>query len=138
MIGVLRQGEEKSIIAALGQLPESRPAAAAGRPQEEPDQETTGRGGSTDDDLGLKLAPASSILGAGEPGVIVIGVDPTGLAADQGLELGDVILEVSGKSVATPGEIRSALGDARREGKQLAPLRLRSGDTTRFVAVPID
>jgi serine protease Do len=136
-IGVLRQGEEKSIVAAVGQLPESRPAPGK-QQQEEPDQETTGRGGSTDDDLGLKLAPASSILGAGEQGVLVTGVDPTGLAADQGLELGDVILEVSGKSVATPAEIRSALGDARRDGKQQALLRLRSGDATRFVAVPID
>jgi len=137
-IGVLRQGEEKSIVAALGQLPEG-PLASAGQPrQEEQDQETTGRGGSTDDDLGLKLAPASSVLGTGEQGVIVTGVDPTGLAADQGLELGDVILEISGKSVATPADIRSALNDARRAGKQQALLRLRSGDATRFVAVPID
>jgi serine protease Do len=137
-IGVLRQGEEKSIIAALGQLPESRPAAAVGQQQQEEPEETTGRGGSTDDDLGLKLAPASSILGAGEQGVMVTGVDPTGLAADQGLELGDVILEVSGRSVATPAELRNALGDARRQGRQQALLRLRSGDATRFVAVPID
>jgi serine protease Do len=138
-IGVLRQGGEKSIVAAVGRLPESRPASAVGQQQqEEPEQETTGRGGSTDDDLGLKLAPASSILGAREQGVIVTGVDPTGLAADQGLELGDVILEVSGQSVTTPAEIRNALGDARRQGKQQALLRLRSGDATRFVAIPID
>jgi len=137
-IGVLRQGEEKSIITALGQLPESRPAAATGQQQQEEPEETTGRGGSTDDDLGLKLAPASSILGAGEQGVIVTGVDPTGLGADQGLELGDIILEVSGRSVTTPAEIRNALGDARRQGRQQALLRLRSGDATRFVAVPID
>jgi serine protease Do len=138
-IGVLRQGGEKSIIAAVGQLPESPSAAATGQQQqEEPDQGTTGRGGSTDDDLGLKLAPASSILGTGEQGVIVTGVDPTGLAADQGLELGDVILEVSGKSVTTPAEIRNALVDARRQGKPQALLRLRSGDATRFVALPID
>jgi serine protease Do len=137
-IGMLRQGAAHNIIAA-GPLPESRLASAGGQPQqEEPEQETTGRGGSTDDDLGLKLAPASSILGTGEQGVIVTGVDPTGLGADQGLELGDIILEVSGKSVATPAEIRTALGDARRQGKQQALLRLRSGDATRFVAVPID
>ena len=137
-IGVLRQGEEKSIIAALGQLPESQVASAGQPRQEKQDQETTGRGGSTDDDLGLKLAPAGSVLGTGEQGVMVTGVDPTGLGADQGLELGDVILEVSGKSVATPAEIRSALGDARRHGKEQVLLRLRSGDATRFVAVPID
>jgi serine protease Do len=138
-IGVLRQGLEKSIDAALNQAPVSQSGPSTGKQQQEdPDQGTTGRGGSTDDDLGLKLAPASSILGAGEQGVIVTGVDPTGLAADQGLELGDVILEVSGKSVTSPAEIRNALGDARRQGKQQALLRLRSGDATRFVAVPID
>src|SRR5262245_63615498 len=136
---MLRQGAAHNIVAAVGQFPESRPTSAVGQQQqEEPEQETTGRGGSTDDDLGLKLAPASSILGAGEQGVIVTGVDPTGLAADQGLELGDVILEVSGQSVTTPAEIRNALGDARRQGKQQALLRLRSGDATRFVAIPID
>jgi hypothetical protein len=30
------------------------------------------------------------------------------------------------------------LGDARRHGKEQVLLRLRSGDATRFVAVPID
>ena len=82
------------------------------------------------EDLGIKLENVTLAM--------VTGVDPTGLGADQGLELGDVILEVSGKSVATPAEIRSALSDARRAGKQQALLRLRSGDATRFVAVPID
>jgi serine protease Do len=68
--------------------------------------------------------------------VVVTGVDPTGLAADQGVELGDVILEVGGKSVKSPDEIQGSVRDARRDGKQTVLLRLKSGETTRFVALP--
>jgi serine protease Do len=41
--------------------------------------------------------------GAGEAGVVVVGVDPNGAAADHGFKEGDVILEVAGKGVANPG-----------------------------------
>jgi serine protease Do len=130
----------------LGQLPSKRQAslspdrapndrAQSGGPNSE--RETTGRGsapggsgGATDVDLGLMLAPAIG------QGVVVTGVDPTGLAADQGVELGDVILEVGGKSVKSPDEIQGSVRDARRDGKQTVLLRLKSGETTRFVALP--
>jgi serine protease Do len=69
-------------------------------------------------------------------GVVVTGVDPTGIAAEEGLELGDVILEIGGKAVSTPEELQSRLSDARRDGRRTVLLRLRSGDTTRFVALP--
>jgi serine protease Do len=69
--------------------------------------------------------------------VVVTGIDPTGIAADEGVELGDVILEVGGKSVRGPGEIQDRVRDARRDGKPSVLLRLKSGETTRFVALPI-
>ena len=53
-----------------------------------------------------------------------------------GFEPGDVILQVSGKSVKTPDEIQNALSDARSQGKHTVLMRLRSGDTMRFVAIP--
>ena len=94
-----------------------------------------GRGDTAD--LGLKLAPAGSIAGAGEQGVIVTDIEPDGLWAERGFELGDIILEVGGKSVKTPNEIESALGEARSAGKQTVLLRLRSGEAMRFVTVPV-
>ena len=132
-LGMRRQGKEMSVTVTLEQLPNKRPA-----PGNEP--ESTGRGNTSSDpyaDLGLRLAPASGVPGAGEQGVVVTGVDPTGLGADQGFGLGDVILEVSGKSVATPAEIQSVLSDAHSAGKQSVLMRLRSGDALRFIAVPI-
>jgi len=140
-LGVLRQGEEKTIAVTLGEYPVKRQAAA---PAEQPG--TTGRGDgsskeasketSKSDALGLKLAPADTVPGAGKQGVVVTGLDPTGAAADSGVEPGDVIVEVGGKAVRTPGEIRNALNAARGDGQRSVLMRVKSGETTRFVAVP--
>jgi len=134
-------------------LPSKRQASArvdrapGAGPTPNSERETTGRGapsdgtadapGDHDVDLGLKLAPAETVPGSGRQGVVVTDVDPTGLAADEGVELGDVILEVAGRSVNSPSEIHDSVRDARREGKPTVLLRLKSGETARFVALPI-
>ena len=133
-IGVLRRGARKTMTAALGELPGKRPEAAGNSP------ETTGRGNATtrrasiSEHLGLELAPAAHLPGA--DGVVVTDIDPAGLGADQGFELGDIILDVSGNAVMTPDEIERVLSDARSEGKPSVLMRLKSGDTLRFVVVP--
>ena len=120
----------------LGQLPDSRHSPTARKEPPGTAPETTGRGRSDEPDLGLKLAAAGSIPGAGDQGVIVTGIDPTGVAAEQGLELGDVILEVNGKSVTVPDQVQGALSAAHGEGKQSVLMRLKSGEAMRFVTVP--
>jgi serine protease Do len=63
---------------------------------------------------------------------------PTSIrAGSEGFEPGDVILAVSGKSVKTPEEIESALGEARSAGKRIVLLRLKSGGSMRFMTVPV-
>ena len=62
--------------------------------------------------LGLTLAPAADVAGAGGPGVAVIGVDPDGPAAEQGFQTGDIILDVGGKAVANAADVRKAIGEA--------------------------
>jgi serine protease Do len=52
-------------------------------------------------------------------------------------ELGDIILEIGGKSVKTPAEIESALSEARSTGKRTVLLRLKSGDAMRFLTAPV-
>jgi serine protease Do len=68
---------------------------------------------------------------------VVTDVDPNGIASDQGVKTGDVILEVGGKKVANPSDVRSALRDAQKEGKRTVLMRVKSGDGTKFVAVPL-
>jgi serine protease Do len=87
--------------------------------------------------LGLTLAPAARVAGAGVEGVVVTGVDSTSVAADHGFSTGDVILEVAGKSVSTPADVRDVVASARTEGKRSVLIRVKKGDNTRFVALPV-
>ena len=87
--------------------------------------------------LGLTLAPAGKADGAGKEGVVITKVEPKSAAADRGLKKGDVILEVAGKSVAKPGDVGDALEAARADKKSSVLMRLRSGDASRYVAVPL-
>ena len=54
-----------------------------------------------------------------------------------GFSTGDVILEVAGKSVSTPADVRDVVASARTEGKRTVLLRVKKGDNTRFVALPL-
>jgi len=148
-LGVLRKGAENTVNVTLGELPNARDARADRRSlrpdrdedmQRAPDREDRSerRRGDRDLDrndgphLGLSLAPAGS-----EPGVVVADIDPNGLAADFGFKAGDVILDVAGKTVATPAEVRKALGEARTEGKRSVLMRVKTEQGTRFVAIPL-
>jgi serine protease Do len=124
-----RKGEEKTITVTLGDLPKEREARAA-----TPDSAPAG----TDvPKLGLMLAPAGQVAGSGSEGVVVTAVDPNGLASEHGLKTGDVILDVGGKKVAAPADVRDAIGDAHKNGKRTVLMRLKSDETTKFVAIPI-
>ena len=74
---------------------------------------------------------------AGKDGVVITKVEPNSAAADRGVKKGDVILEVAGKNVAKPGDVSDALEAARADKKSSVLMRLRSGDASRYVAVPL-
>jgi serine protease Do len=125
-LSVWRKGEEKSISLTLGELPKDRTAMTDSAPQ----SADTPR-------LGLTLAPAAQVAGSGAEGVVVTNVDPSGPASEHGVKTGDVILDVGGKAVATPDDVRNAIGDAHKNGKRTVLLRMKSNDTTKFVAIPL-
>jgi serine protease Do len=127
---VLQGGSEKTLSVTLGELPAQVEAARRGGGEERgtPSKEVSV--------LGLQLAPASSVAGSGSEGVVVTGVSPDGPAAERGFKTGDVILEVAGKPVSNPADIRKALEDARKDNKRTVLMRVKSGDNTRFVALP--
>jgi serine protease Do len=129
-LGVFSDGKERTVSVTLGELPKDR-QAKAGRSDEQE------RSASDEPRLGLSLAPAGSVAGAGSEGVVITGVDPEGAAAAHGFSIGDVILDVGGKSVATPVDVRKALTDARGTGKKTVLMRVKSNQGTRFVAIPL-
>jgi len=127
---VIQNGSEKNLSLTLGQLPNEKEAKNT-------TDDNNGSNAADIGKLGLTLAPATRVQGAGDNGVVVTGVDTSGVAAEHGFSTGDVILEISGKSVSTPGDVRNAIGVARKDGRKNVLMRVKSGDNTRFVALPI-
>jgi serine protease Do len=125
---VLHKGSEKAVTLTLGEMPNTKEARAGSEGSDS---------GADLGKLGLTLAPAARVAGAGTEGVVVTGVDSTGVAADHGFSTGDVILEVAGKSVSTPADVRDVVAGARTEGKRSVLVRVKKGDNTRFVALPV-
>jgi len=129
-LDVLHKGKDAVVNLTLGKLPNAQEAQAG-----------SGGGDSTHGTdvphLGMTVAPANSVAGAGKKGVVVTGVDPNGVASDRGFKEGDVILEVAGKSVANPGDVRDAIKTARTDNKNNVLMRVRSGDASRYVAMPL-
>jgi len=132
-LNVLHKGQDKVVNLTLGQLPNSVEAKA--------DTDKNDRGaaprGTDVPKLGLSLAPANSVAGAGKDGVVVTEVDPKSAAAERGFKEGDVILEVAGKSVTNAGDVREAINAARTDNKNSVLMRIKSGGSSRFVAVPL-
>lgn len=125
---VLHKGSEKTVTLTLGEMPNTKEARAGSEGSDS---------GADLGKFGLTLAPAARVAGAGTEGVVVTGVDSTGVAADHGFSTGDVILEVAGKSVSTPADVRDVVAGARTEGKRSVLVRVKKGDNTRFVALPV-
>jgi serine protease Do len=126
---VVHKGSEKTLSLTLGELPNAKEVHAS--------LSDSDNGAADMGKLGLMLAPAGRVAGAGSEGVVVTGVDSSGVAADRGFSTGDVILEIAGKAVATPADVLNAVASARTEGKHSILVRVKSSGNTRFVALPV-
>jgi len=126
-LGVFRDGKEKSITVTLGELPRTS-AQAKAEEKKAPSEPSI---------LGLTLAPACTITGAGNEGVVVVEIDPNSSAAESGLQTGDIILDVGRHAVKTPGDIRKIVDEARAQSKRAILTRIKRGDATSFVAIPV-
>ena len=125
-IGVIRDGKDKSFTLKLAAVPGDKIAKADASKAEDDGAPK----------LGVQLAPVKDKDGKAGPGVQVVAVDPDGLAAEQGLRKGDIILEIAGKTVTEPKDVKDALTAAKKDGKKNVVMRIRSGEGSRFVAIP--
>jgi serine protease Do len=133
-LNVLHKGEDKVVNITLGQLPNTIEAKADNNNDDNSGKATRG----TDvPKLGMTVAPASSVAGAGKDGVVVTDVDPKSAAAERGFKEGDVILEVAGKTVTSANDVREAINAARSDNKNSVLMRVKTGGQSRFVAVPL-
>lgn len=123
-LAVVHHGTQRTVDVTVAPYPNERAAEGSPSNQSEPR-------------LGLSLAPADEVAGAGSRGVAVIGVDPDGAAADKGVKQGDVILRVDDKPVSAPQDVSAALRQAHEDGKRTVLLRLKTAEGGRFVALPV-
>ncbi len=126
-LGVFRDGSHNTMAITIAKMPDRTVT------EKKPTREH--RTGTAS--LGLQLAPAATAGGEAH-GVVVTDIDPDGPAAERGVHTGDVILDVAGKTVDNPLELRDAVAQARSAGKQAVLMRIKSGDTARYIAVPLD
>ncbi len=132
-LSIVRYGNKHEVDMKLGAFPSGKKLAAL----EEDKPET----GVQLDNLGLSLAPAVKVPGAGEDGVVITEVDPKSDAADKGLKVGDVILQVAGETVSQPADVakgvKKAMDKAKDKDKVNVLVQVKTGDQTRFVALSL-
>ena len=66
-----------------------------------------------------------------------MGVEPDGPAADHGMKAGDVIMNVDGKTVSSPRDVRDQLTSLQKAGKHTVLMRVKSGEGVHYVALPL-
>jgi serine protease Do len=132
-LSIIRYGNKHEVDMKLGTFPSGKKLAAL----EEDKPET----GMQLENLGLSLAPAVKVPGAGEDGVVITEVDPNSDAADKGLKAGDVILQVAGETVSQPSDVakgvKKAMEKAKDKDKVNVLVQVKTGDQTRFVALSL-
>ncbi|MEL7450532.1 MAG: PDZ domain-containing protein, partial [Pseudomonadota bacterium] len=125
---IVRDGEEMNLKVTLGDA-ESQVAAA------DSDKRLKG--------LGLTLTPLTDALrerlglDADVSGAVVARIDPNGLAAEQGLRRGDVLVQADRQPVESPGDLAKTLASAKKAGRSSVPVLVRRGGAQQFASLPV-
>ena len=134
-LSIVRYGDKREVDMMLGSFPSAKKLAALQKDEPADQSEQM-------DKLGLSLAPAGTIPGLGGKGVVITEVDPSSDAADKGLKPGDIILQVAGVDVSSPGDVTKGLmraSEAAKGGNDTVKvlMQVKTGDQTRFVALSL-
>ena len=139
---VNRDGKPLQLRATIAIRPDEDKLALNDNNNPRPESLSTGPQASA---MGLSLAPLTPQarrarrLDDTVSGVVITKVDPDSNAADQGLEVGDVVLKVGNRNVATPADVQSGVAEAKRAGhKSVLLLVARGQGQTGFVAIDLD
>jgi Do/DeqQ family serine protease len=131
-IRILREGNEQELKATLGELgPETR--IAQSKDDNSPSAPETNSGA-----LGLAVQPLTPSIAqqlgidAQTQGLVVLQVDPSGPAADAGIQRGDVIEQANQQSVGSVDDLRTA---TQRSGDKPVLLLVNHRGTTLFLTI---
>jgi len=127
---ISRNGNQQQIKVNLGTLTPQSAQAAQGQGNGEQD---AGKLGITVEPLTPDIAQQLG-LRRGAQGLVVDSVDPSGAAAQGGIEQGDVIQEVNRQPVKSASDLQQAL---QQSGNRPPLLLINRGGQTVFIPVPL-
>jgi serine protease Do len=131
IFGIRKKGRQEWIAVMIGQSPMPPEVQQPSTPRYEDASEDHRQ-------LGLKLLALGAMDGNEERrGVIVVEVEPGGLAAGRGIDPGDLILDVADEAIGAPEDVFRLVNTAKSAGKRSVLMRIKSGDTAKFIALPI-
>ena len=131
---VLRQGERIKVRVKLGQRPTNKELNAQVAPPEptKPNEDAIDGAGLSELTDSLReeygIDPAIS-------GVIIMSVDETSSAYENGLRKGDVITDVAQKPIGSVEEVEELVSSAKSEGRQSVLLLVRREGQPRFIVL---
>ncbi len=136
VMNVLRDGENVELTVVLGRREEAQGAipASAENPKGAP---------STGEVLGLMLsavnedAIAQFDLDPQTEGLVIVGVDPMSDAAENGLQVGDVITEAGQMAVSSVAEFEDRVAAAKDEGRKSLLILVNRDNMARFLALSL-
>jgi serine protease Do len=132
ILGIRKKGREEWIAVMAGRSPMHAEVSPLPTPKSEAGN-NEGR-----PQLGLKLLALGALGGTEErQGVMVVEVEPGGLAAGRGIDPGDLILDVADEAIGAPEDVFRLVNTAKSAGKRSVLMRIKSGDTAKFIALPI-
>jgi serine protease Do len=132
ILGIRKKGREEWIAVTVGWSPMQAEVQTASPPRNEHSIEDH------PPQLGLKLLALGALDGTEQRhGVMVVEVEPGGLAAGRGIDPGDLILDVADEAIGSPEDVFRLVNTAKSAGKRSVLMRIKSGDTAKFIALPI-
>ncbi|MFH1261884.1 MAG: DegQ family serine endoprotease [Pseudomonadota bacterium] len=132
-VEILRDGKPISFEVTIGELKQEKEAQADETEEEEPSKPMK------PDRLGLVVAPLTDRIAreleleAGTAGVYIQSIDPTGTAAEKGVQRGDVIVELNKKKINNVGDYRKIMKSLGKGDTVLLLVR-RGAGVTLYVA----
>jgi serine protease Do len=148
-IELIRDGQRKTLTATIAQRPaESIVQARAGLTPDEDESGDTKKDAGTEAakaSLGITLQPLTAQLRQQlrvpdtVKGVVIAGINPGSDAAGEGLQRGDIILQINQRPTTTPAEAAAAVDAAKKAGRDTVLMLVQRGTVPpRYIGVKLN
>jgi S1-C subfamily serine protease len=130
---VMREGSEQQFKATLDELKSENSPNSNSEGEDKKEPEKSPEGGK----LGLDLQPltpeiAQRLKIPDTNGMLITSVDPSGAAAEKGVQRGDVLLEINRQEVSSFEDVKSALA---KSGDRTILLLISRGGQTSYITI---